>query len=192
MELDIEIKNKLSKKIYSDMEKQFPPEEMKDFAKLNELLEKKFYKLAEFSIKNEPAGYVFFLENEYLWIDYIAVFEKFHSQGFGSKILTSLFDEYSHLKGCFFEVEPENPENIQTIKRIKFYKRLGCHTLDFEYYFQNEIKELKLDLLYKSFDGNFPNKNEIKKQVEFVFENLHNSTKTTQATLQLIKIKNQI
>ena len=121
MELDIEIKNKLSKKIYSDMEKQFPPEEMKDFAKLNELLEKKFYKLAEFSIKNEPAGYVFFLENEYLWIDYIAVFEKFHSQGFGSKILTSLFDEYSHLKGCFFEVEPENPENIQTIKRIKFY-----------------------------------------------------------------------
>ena len=139
---------------------------------------------------DEAVGYVFYLENEYIWIDYVAVFEKFHSKGYGSKILEALFKKYSNLRGCFFEVEPEDCERLQTIKRMNFYKKLGCEILDFKYYFPNDVKELKMELLYKSFDGKLPDKNEIKKQIEFVFETLHFDVKNKNATLELINLKN--
>ena len=187
MELCLKTKKNLPEEIYSDMEKQFPPEELKTFTELNNLLHGNFYKFAMFYNADEPVGYVFFLQNDYIWIDYIAVFEKFHSKGYGSRILNLIFIKYSNLKGCFFEVEPEDSDNIQTVKRMNFYKKLGCKKLDFEYYFPNEIKELRLELLYKPFNEKIPDKNEIKKQINFVFENLHTFVKTKDSTLNLIE-----
>lgn len=184
------IQNELPENIFSDMEKQFPPEELKTLGKFTELLKGKYYKFAIFYDNNEAVGYIFYLENEFIWVDYVAVFEKFHSKGYGSTILKSLFEKYSNLKGCFFEVEPENSENIQTVKRMNFYKKLGCAILDFEYYFPNDIRELKMELLYKSFDGKLPDKFEIKKQTEFVFEVLHFDVKNKNKTLELINSKN--
>lgn len=184
------IKKILPANIFADMQKQFPPEELKTFEALNLLLNGKYYKFAIYYDNDEAVGYVFYLENEYIWIDYVAVFEKFHSKGYGSKILEALFKKYSNLRGCFFEVEPEDCERLQTIKRMNFYKKLGCEILDFKYYFPNDVRELKMELLYKSFDGKLPDKNEIKKQIEFVFETLHFDVKNKNATLQLINLKN--
>ena len=73
---------------------------------------------------------------------------------------------------------------------MNFYKKLGCKKLDFEYYFPNEIKELRLELLYKPFNEKIPDKNEIKKQINFVFENLHTFVKTKDSTLNLIESRN--
>ena len=190
MELRLEIKNKLSEEIYSDMEKQFPPEELKNFDEMNKLLEEKFYKFAVFYYNDIPIGYVLFLKNNFIWIDYIAVFEEFHSKGYGSRILNTVFDKYSHLDGCFFEVEPENCENNQTIKRMNFYKKLGCIKLDFEYYFPNDIKKLKLELLYKPFGKKIPDKNEIFKQINFVFNKLHTNVNTKNSTYERIISEN--
>lgn len=190
MELRLEIQSALSTEIFSDMQKQFPPEEMKSFAELNNILQNGNYKFALAYDDKEPVGYVIFLKNDYIWIDYIAIFEKYHSMGYGSKILEAIFDKYSDLKGCFFEVEPKDFNNIQTIKRLNFYKKLGCETLDFEYYFPNNIKELRLELLYKSFDGKIPSKSETLQQIEFVFEALHSNIKTKFTTLEMIKRKN--
>lgn len=184
------IQKELPADIFSDMEKQFPPEELKSFETLRKFLSGDYYKFAIFYDNKEPVGYILFLQNDFLWVDYVAVFEQFHSKGYGSKILRSLFEKYSNLKGCFFEVEPENPEIIQTVKRLKFYKKIGCEILDFEYYFPNDIRELKMKLLYKSFDKKVPDKNEIKKQVNFVFETLHSGVKNKNAALDLINLKN--
>lgn len=191
MELLIKTENKLSEEIFADMKKQFPQQELKNFTELNQLLsDEKQYKFAIFYDEKTPVGYVFYLENDYLWIDYIAVFQKFHSKGYGSKILDSLFKKYSNLKGCFFEVEPEDSTNILTIKRMKFYKNLGCEILDFKYYFPNDIKELKLELLYKSFDGKMPSKKEILNEITLVFETLHSNVTSKDSTFKMIKTLN--
>lgn len=190
MELRLDIQSALSTEIFSDMQKQFPPGEMKTFAELSDLFRNENYKLTLAYDNKELVGYVIFLKNDYIWIDYIAIFDKYHSMGYGSKILEAIFEKYSYLKGCFFEVEPEDFNNIQTIKRLKFYKKLGCKKLNFEYYFPNDLKELRLELLYKSFDGKIPSKTEILQQVEFVFDTLHSNIKTKFPTLEMIKRKN--
>lgn len=191
MKLRLITENKLSEEIFADMKKQFPRQELKNFTELNQLLsDEKHYKLAIFYDEETPVGYVFYLVNNYLWIDYIAVFEKLHSKGYGSKILDTLFEKYSNLKGCFFEVEPEDFTNIQTVKRMKFYKNLGCEILDFKYYFPNDIKELKLELLYKPFDGKIPDKEEILNEISYVFETIHTNVKSKHSTFKIIKTLN--
>lgn len=190
MTKELLIQKALPAEIYSDMKKQFPPEELKNQETLRKLVSGEYYRFAIFYDNEEPVGYIFYLQNDFLWVDYVAVFEKYHSKGYGSKILLSLFEKYSNLKGCFFEVEPENPRIIQTLKRMNFYKKLGCETLDFEYYFPNDIRELNLKLLYKSFDGKIPDKFEIKKQVKFVFDTLHSDVKNKKTALDLINLKN--
>ena len=190
MTTELLIQKEFPADIYSDMKKQFPPEELKTVETMRQLLSGDYYKFAIFYDNKEPVGYIFYLQNDFLLVDYVAVFERFHSKGYGSRILRSLFEKYSNLKGCFFEVEPENSDIIQTIKRMNFYKKLGCEILDFEYYFPNDIRELNLKLLYKSFDGNIPDKYEIKNQVKFVFDKLHSDVKNRKAALDLINAKN--
>lgn len=190
MNLYLETKNNLPVEIFQDMEKQFPPEEIKSFEDFNKLFEKTHYKCDILFDKKTPVGYILYLENEYIWVDYVAIFREYHSKGYGSKILEILFRKYSHLKGVFFEVEPENQENIQTIKRMNFYKKLGCKNLNFNYYFPNDIKKLKMELLFKPLKENLPKKNEIINQILFVFENLHSDVKSKNQTLELIKSNN--
>lgn len=190
MSLYLQTKTNLPKEIFQDMEKQFPPEEMKLFEEFNTLFEKTPYKCEILFDAKSTVGYILYLENEYLWVDYVAIFSEFHSKGYGSKIFEILFEKYSQLKGVFFEVEPENQENIQTIKRMNFYKKLGCKNLNFNYYYPNDIKKLKMELLFKPLKEDLPNKNEILNQISFVFESLHSNVKSKNETLELIKSNN--
>lgn len=190
MNLYLETKTILPKEIFQDMEKQFPPEEMKSFDDFNNLFAKKHYKCEILFNNKNPVGYILYLENEYIWVDYVAIFSEYHSKGYGSKILEILFQKYSQLKGVFFEVEQENHENLQTIKRMNFYKRLGCENLNFNYYYPNDIKKLKMELLFKPLKEDLPNKNEILNQISFVFDSLHSNVKSKNETLELIKTNN--
>lgn len=190
MVLKIKEENILTKNIFSDIQKQFPQEEIKTFEEYNTLLMNTNYKLGLVFDNEVLVGYILYFVKDYIWVDYIAVLKEYHSKGFGSKILKALFDKYTSLQGCYFEVEPEVNHLPQTVRRMIFYKKLGCIELDFKYYFPNPIKQLEMKLLYKSFNGKIPAKEEIKKHIADVFNILHASVKCKKEILNLINMEN--
>ncbi len=181
---------KLDEKIYSDIQAQFPPEEIKTLEEFNDLLREGSYKLGLVYDEKILIGYILYIKKDFIWIDYIAVLQEFHSKGYGSKILTAIFEKYSSLKGCYFEVEPEDTQNPHTVRRINFYKKLGCIELQFKYYFPNPVKKLEMKLLYKSFNGLIPDKEIIKKDIEKVFKILHENVECKNEILSLIQQEN--
>ena len=125
MTLQLINKKILDEKTYTDMQNQFPPEELKSREEYNRLLTDGDYKFGLVFDDEKQIGYILYLAGNFVWVDYVAVLKDFHSQGYGSRILTALFEKYSQLEGCYFEVEPENETLPHTIRRMNFYKKLG-------------------------------------------------------------------
>lgn len=192
MNLRLENCKSFRKDIFQDMLEQFPPEEMKSFEEFEKLFLKNILNLDIVFADDEMVGYVIYYKSKFLWIDYIAVVKKFHSKGFGSRILNLFFEKYKLLKGCYFEVEKENIEDINTSRRINFYKNLGCTELEFVYYFPNDIKLVGMSLFYRSFSKNIPSKEEVYNAVEEVFLTLHSGVISSQELLNRIYEENDI
>lgn len=182
--------DKLSDTIYSDIEKQFPIEERKSKEEFDKLLDGGNYKLGLIYDNETLIGYIFYIVKNFVWIDYIAVMKDFHSKGYGSEILRTLFEKYSALEGCYFEVEPAVNRHPHTIRRMNFYKKLGCTELNFKYYFPNHVKKLELKLLYKSFNGTIPDTEKIKKDIKYVFDIIHSNIKCKDEIFYLINTEN--
>ncbi len=189
MKLEITQNKEIFEKIYKDMKTQFPPEELKSFDKLYSNLASENYNLAVIYDEGEIAGYVLYFADDFLWVDYLAIVKKHHSKGFGSKILTELFSEYKDLKGCYFEVEKVS-EEVNTVKRMRFYERLGCQNSNMKYYFPNDVKELEMELLFMPFNELCPEKTEIMTDMKKVFDFLHKDVKTLKKTFEKIVLSN--
>lgn len=192
MELKLENKSLLEKYIYSDMLTQFPAEELKSYVELNELLQNDYYYLDVMYMDNNAVGYVFYAKFDFLWVDYLAVFPKYQSRGIGKIILENLFKKFSKLRGCYFEVEKENPDDLCTKRRINFYEKAGCDLTGFKYYFPNDLKLLEMNLFYRKLSCGMPDNEKIFKDVERIFSLLHANTKNTNFTLKLIDSENKI
>ncbi len=69
------------------------------------------------------------VEEEQVFLFYLAVTTEIRNRGYGSMILTSLKEEYAG-KVLFLDSErldPEAPNNEQRIRRMAFYERNGIH-----------------------------------------------------------------
>ena len=66
----------LDKNIYSDMQKQFPAEELKTYSEYNTLLASGDYKLGLVFDDNNLIGYILYLTKDFIWVDYIAVLKR--------------------------------------------------------------------------------------------------------------------
>ncbi len=162
--------------LYSELQKQFPQSELKEKNIFTEILELPNYKI--FDIVNEEGincGYFTFLElpDKTILVDYIAIFKEFHSKGYGSKTFECIKTELSY-QGCYLEVEKENPQDINTIRRINFYKKLGAKLLDINYIYPNIEGGLPMDLYFMPFKQDyFPKKDKILANIRFAFQKLH-------------------
>ena len=84
--------------VYDDMLLQFPPCELKTKERFTELFKTGVYKLFLCSF-----GYMLILEENItntIWLDYFAVYKKFHSQGKGSEMLRAMIQFFSKYSGC--------------------------------------------------------------------------------------------
>jgi len=177
-------------KIYADMLLQFPEEELKPYDFLNSLLKTGEYKLSEFYWDNVPVGYVLYLAKDFVWVDYLAVYCEFHSKGFGTKILQTLFDSCKELRGAYFEVEKADSKKPDTLRRLNFYDRLGCENTNFQYYFPNDIMTLKMELLYKPLRDCRPAKKQIISDIGYVFNRLHSNVACVKQVYEKICLEN--
>lgn len=158
--------------IYSDMQKQFPQSELKPYEIFLKLIDTHKYKVYAAHDDGNLVGYVVVAEIEdVIWLDYIAVLKEFHSNGYGAQILGELENIYADKTGCLFEVEVPDVEELDTLRRIKFYKNLGAQKLPIDYFYPNAEGSIKMHLYafpYKS--CNNLNYREI---IKGVFELIH-------------------
>ena len=166
------IETKDIKTIYNDMLKQFPKEELKSCEHLENLLGKNYK--AYLVIDNEPVGYLLLFESEdFIRVDYVAVYKDFQSKGYGGKILECLKQSFETKKGCFLEVEKPNPDVLNTLRRIKFYESHGAKKLDIDYVYPNKYGGLPMDLYYVSYDGENVSQAEVEKFIGLLFRIVH-------------------
>lgn len=161
---------------YLELQKQFPRSEMKEkavWAKILTLPEYKIFNI--FNDENKICGYFTFLElpDKTILIDYFAIFKEFHSLGYGSKAFEYL-KSLNKYAGCYLEVEKENPKDINTFRRINFYKKLGAKLLDINYIYPNVNGGLPMDLYFMPFKQNYlPDKNKSLANIKFAFHKMH-------------------
>lgn len=170
-----------TEQIYKDMLTQFPQNELKTFEQYKILCQKEEYVIYNAIENNEQVGYIIIVENKelkYVWIDYLAVFKKFHSQGYGHKILTQLKELYSNYNGCFLEVEKINIETPNTIRRVNFYESQGAIKQPVDYYYPDYKVALPMDLYYFPYQEISPIAN-VLKEIKFVFNTLHTDLNNT-------------
>ncbi len=136
------------KKIYNDMSFQFPATELKSYESFQKILGENYlaYDVIEGGI---PVGYIIlFVRQNFIFIDYVAIFKEFHSKGYGGKILETLKDKFNSKKGCFLEVEKPDENSPNTLRRIKFYQKHDAEKLAVNYLYPNENGFLPMDLYY--------------------------------------------
>lgn len=157
--------------IYDDMQSQFPASEMKSLEKFQSISGDNYYIYKV--IEKVPVGYVVIFEYlDFIFIDYIAVYKEFHSQGFGGGILEKLREVFRDKKGCFLEVEKPDTENYNTIRRIKFYQKHGATKLDINYLYPNEKGFLPMDLYYINYNSEI-NQKDVKDFILALFSSVH-------------------
>lgn len=161
---------------YSTLQEYFPKSELKDIKVIPKILDLSEYNV--FDIYNEnniKCGFITIFEfpdNTFL-IDYFVIFKEFHSQGYGSKVLNYIKTQ-PNWKGCYLEVEKENPLDKNTTRRIKFYEKLGAKLLDINYLYPNNFAPLPMNLYFLPIDKDFlPTKRQTLNNIKILFEKVH-------------------
>ncbi len=126
---------KLSKKLanYSEicefMKRVFPNEELIPMWFLHMLTLKKNYDFNVYYDDDLFVGILFTINSkDTLFVFYIAVNDKIHSKGYGSKLLQVLFNKYTDKSVTLFieTMDDKNAKNYeQRVKRLSFYERNG-------------------------------------------------------------------
>ena len=143
------------------------------------------------------------------YLDYFAIFREFQNKGYGSKVLKDLIEKYKTIilsierprknlensknrknfylrnglvgnNGLIGEIEKENTKNPITIKRFKFYSKLGFKKTDSEYLlynvpytpivyinFDNIVKE-KIDKIFFDYYLENCGEDEVKKNCKII------------------------
>ena len=130
------------KKIYNRYIKIFPRIERREWTKIEISYQNGKEKFYEILLNNEIIGF-FMLEKldkkHPYYLEYFAIYDEFQNLGYGSKALKLLIDKIIKDEDLIAEMEKENKNNLNTIRRSKFYEKLGFKKIDSEY------------LLYKAF-----------------------------------------
>lgn len=132
-----DIKN-FKKNIYKEYKKLFPPLERKSFNTIKSIYLSGNSSLIEIKNDNTLVGFfILNIINNYIQIDYFAIFSEFQGNGFGTSALKLLLEKYSTSDGIFIEIEKVNngkneKENLIREKRYNFYKKIGFTPLNFD------------------------------------------------------------
>lgn len=70
------------------------------------------------------------LDNYPYYLDYFGIFKKYQSMGYGSKAIKILLDKIVKDDGLIGEIDEVKEEDPVTIKRWKFYEKLGFKKYD--------------------------------------------------------------
>lgn len=118
-----------AKKVYNSS---FPENERRDFSLIPNLItqEQGAFDFMVIEDNSKPIGILGIWEFEdFIFIEHIAVEKSQRNKSYGKNIMNYLINQYS--KPIVLEVEP--PKEEDSIRRIKFYTRVGFRFLNIDY-----------------------------------------------------------
>ena len=116
--------------IYTAMERNFIPDERRDYAHAKRVLECPEFHLFHVECENEKVGFVsFWCLDGVTFFEHFVIYEAFRSQGVGAKVLSLMKKKFSPLV-----LECERPVDPMQARRAAFYKRNGFCENDCDYY----------------------------------------------------------
>lgn len=128
--------------IYNEYVKLFPKDEQREWSKIETTYingREKFYKIV---LDNKTIGF-FMLEklndNYPFYLDYFAIFKEHQNLGYGTLAIQLLLDKIASDNGLIGEIEKVDEKNPITIKRSKFYEKLGFKKIESEYLLYNVL-----------------------------------------------------
>ena len=115
--------------IYSEMEKNFVREEIRDRKAARAVMEDEKYVIYHVAKDGTRVGFMTVWElSDFAFLEHFVTYEKFRNKGYGHEALTLLKEKY---KKIILESEP--PCNDIQKRRISFYERNGFTKNDFPY-----------------------------------------------------------
>ena len=116
--------------------KDFPREERSSLNNFKKRIINKNEELYVFSENGEEKAYTIIanLDNNFILISFLAVFEKYRGEGIGTKLLAEIKEKFKAKKGIILEVESpidaiSEKDKIIREKRIKFYEKSNYQML---------------------------------------------------------------
>ena len=107
--------------IYSEMEKSFVREEIRDRARAREVMDEENYVIYHVTDDDTRVGFITIWElSGFAFAEHFVTYEEFRNKGYGKEALKMIEEKY---KKVVLEVEP--PEDGIKKRRIAFYKRQG-------------------------------------------------------------------
>ncbi|WP_156424403.1 GNAT family N-acetyltransferase [Bacillus sp. FJAT-27445] len=147
-------------RVYRQLQRDFPPEELKEYSQMERLIAKGKYKilLAKHKGLDALVGYACIYEIHEingLWLDYIAVDLPFRNSGYGSALFNVIagYKKEEGFLGVFLEVEipgeQDGPEQEIQKRRIRFYERNGAKRLAVGYRLPTKEGFMPMHLYFK-------------------------------------------
>ncbi len=174
--------------VYRDMVDQFPAEELKPKSLLADLIARGKYDLWLAQNNGQTVGYLLICPwQEYLWLDYIAVFQHHQSHGYGSRMISLLTQAYPAHAGMFLEVEHETPLDINTLRRARFYRNLGADILFNGYLLPTEKGGFPMALFFLSRTETVPPREKMLGMIRYAFDTIHSNIPERDAIFEEMK-----
>ncbi len=156
---------------YDKLNGYFPTNEMKSQMQLNALLSEKH----DLYYKDEGLQHIMMYAkfDSFLFIDFLWVSEKSRGSGIGHQLIEKL---KSKNKSILLEAEPVAPQDPDTEKRLRFYRREGFkHAKPIDYWFQafKSNSETQLDIWYWTKYTHHVSEWEIYEYMREVYEQIH-------------------
>lgn len=171
--------------VYDDMLEQFPRDELKPYKNFVKNFGNNYilYEILE----EQPIGYIVLFEYlDFIFIDYIAIYKKFQSKGYGSLVLEKLKESFKNKKGLLLEVEKEDIKNPKTKRRIAFYKKNGAELLSINYLYPNRNGYLPMDLYFIPYRAEKVSVQELKEFIKCLFSTIHSDIEHREEVLEKI------
>ncbi len=124
--------NEFRERIYENYRELFPANERRSLKTISETWHSGHELIYVIKLEKKDIGFFLLekIDGYPYYLDYFAIFEKYQNKGYGSIVLKNIIDRICHEEGLLAEIEEVNEENEQTIKRSKFYQKVGFEVLD--------------------------------------------------------------
>ena len=107
--------------IFSEIEKNFIPDERRDYEDALRLFKEGKYEIIQFLIGGEKVGFITVWHiSDFVFAEHFVIFEKYRNKGLGAKALDKLKNTFSKIV-----LEAEMPETDIAKRRLAFYTRCG-------------------------------------------------------------------
>ena len=77
------------------------------------------------------------IKNYPFYLDYFAIYKEYQNRGYGTEAMKELINRIACNDGLIGEIEKENKDDINTIKRLEFYRKIGFRKTGVEYFLYN-------------------------------------------------------